>query len=119
MKNIVVSGCSFSLSEGSGTVTVTSTPSTKVKFGGSYAYKSPLSIMVAAYTDESTIITGAGSGSISGSSVKTTVENTAALLENDSVSVTVTGINPSTKAAATKTITVKISSAGQSEVKSA
>lgn len=113
MKYIVVKGCSFSLSVGTGTVNATSAASTKVKFGGKYAYLSPLTISVSNYTDDSSIFEGAGVGVITGSSSKVKIENRPAILEGDSVDVLVNGVASNGYTPTSTTVTVKIQKAGQ------
>lgn len=112
-----VEGCELECSSGTATLTITTAPSAKVKFGGKAAYMGDLSVTISGYLGGSiTNGDGVGSAVISGSSVNK-VEGAACVLEGDeSAQVTVTGTN-SGGSAASAVITVKVSAAGQSVCK--
>lgn len=121
----VVDGCELKLPEGSnGEIKITSDPESDVFAGPKddpkKVFAGKMSISVSNFQDaEITDGNGTGTGNISGSSTnKANGKNI--LLEGDSVDVTITGTSTkgSSTEEVTKTITVKIKNAGQSEVSS-
>ena len=116
-KNVVVEGCSFSFSFGTGTVNIVSEASKKAKCSGKGIYTSPLQITVSNFTDGTTIAEGAGGGSITGSSTKATSLSIPVVLEGDNAEISITGVNPYSGVEVVKLVIVTISNAGQSEVK--
>lgn len=121
MKPIAVDGCTLKESAGSGTITITNQPSSKVKCDGKGAYYDKIEFSISAYTG-SNITNGDGTatGSISGGSSKVKIEGSAAVLEDDeSATITVNGTHPvgqNPKVPTTDSITVKVQKAGQSKV---
>lgn len=114
-KPIAVSGCTLSLSSGSGTVSITTLPSTVTKFDNKGAYKGTIDISISDFTGGSIVsASGSGSGTITGSAQHITIEGDPAVLQDDeSDSITVSGVN-SKGDPATASVKVKISKAGQS-----
>ena len=121
MKNIAVEGCTLSLSSGTGQVSITTTPSSKVLLDGKKAYFGNLQISISAFTSPTITVSssGSGSGTLSPTSQKVKSENNAAVLEGDKAQITVTGqaISGTTTVVVTEIVTVTISSAGQEKVK--
>ena len=123
MQSIAVDGCTLQLSAGTGSISITSQPSQKIKCDGKGAYKGQIQFSISGYMG--TNITngdGQGSGSISGTSRCVKIEGQTAVLQNDtSESVTINGTKPSSSGSGTEpavdVITVKVSDAGQSKVK--
>lgn len=125
MKNIAVKGCTLELTPASSpeaTVTIKTDPSKKVLAVGKGCYFGDLEISITGYTGGSIDVTGSGSGNgtLSGSSTKYKIEGAAAVLEGDSVTITVNGqkTSGSSTIATTQDVTVKISDAGQTNNKS-
>lgn len=122
MKNIAVSGCTFSITVGgaiigSGNVSVTGTASQNTKIDGMGVYTSPLAIAVAGYSDAA-ISGGSGSGVINSTAQKVTVDQMPVILEGDSGEVVLSGTNPQSGSPVSGyTVTVKVLSAGQISVK--
>ena len=119
-KFIAVVGCSFSFVNPahSGTVTVTSSPSTKVKADGNFVYTTPLSITITNGSDGS-ITNATGSGVINATATKVKVEGIFVMRVDDiSVPITMTGTNPSPPPpTATYVTTVEINDAGNTKTK--
>lgn len=119
MKYIAVEGCSLS----EPTASITTPASTKVKLNGKGAYRGGITIQITGYTSETITVTGSGSGSetLNGSAQKVKIEGSAAVLEGDSVDVTVNGqaVSGTTTIPATEIVNVKIQSAGQTKVQGA
>lgn len=118
-KNLAVQGCTLS----EPTAQITTAPSTKVKCDGKAAYYGDLTIQISGYTSEVITVPGSGSGSgtLSGSATKVKIEGQPAVLEGDSVVITVNGeaYSGSTTIPVSEPVEVKISNAGQSKVKGA
>ena len=126
LKNVVVEGFQYSIEVGgavigSGTVTPTSPASTntKVKLGAATKgiYAGQIAITVSNYVDAA-ISQGTGTGFINPSALKNKIDNQAVVLEGDSGQVVLSGVNPQSGSPVSGyTVTVKVSSAGQSVVK--
>lgn len=122
MKSLAVDGCELKLSAGSGKISITNQPSTKVKADGKGCYYGKIEFSISGYTGTNIINgDGSGSGSISGGSKNVKIENKDAVLEDDeSETVTISGTKPGpngSKIPTTDDVTVKVQSAGQSKVK--
>ena len=126
LKNVVVEDCQFEISVngaiiGSGNVNITSLASTNTKVVSGEqkkgVYAGVMNISVSNYADTN-ISMGAGMGVINPSAQKTSVDGNAVILEGDSGDVTLTGVHPiSGEPVINYSVTVKISSAGQTVVK--
>ena len=122
-KNIAVDGCTLEFQAGgSGTITITGTPSTKVKADGKAVYKE-IKFAISGYNGQDiTNSDGAGQGSIIASAQKVKVEGNAVILEGDvSASITINGTTTSkgSQKPAVAVEVVKVTDAGQSKVKGA
>jgi hypothetical protein len=122
MKSLAVDGCELKLSDGSGKISITNQPSTKVKADGKGCYYGKIEFSISGYTGTNIINgDGSGSGSISGGSKNVKIEGKDAVLEDDeSETVTISGTKPGpngSKISTTDDVTVKVQSAGQSKVK--
>lgn len=126
-KNVVVKGCNFSLSKGKGDVNIleTSLPQNNVKAGPKSnvieVYAGNITVKVENFLSE--VVTngdGVGTGIISGTS-NNLANGKKILLEGDNTMVSISGTafysDKDPKHPVTDTVTVKISDAGQSEVK--
>lgn len=113
-KPIAVSGCTLTLSSGTGSVSIDTSASTVTKFDNKGAYKGTLSISISGYTGGSIAgSSGSGSGTIEGSAQYVMIEGDPAVLQDDeSDSITVSGTNAKGDPA-TASVTVKVSDAGQ------
>lgn len=122
LKNIVVKGCQFSLSKGSGNVSIVNdSPEDDVLASGKKVYAGTMTIKVENFLSETvTNGDGIGLGIITGTSVNK-ANNKAIILENDSVTVTINGTKfvseEDPKHPVVDSVTVKISNANQKEVK--
>lgn len=120
-KNIVVDGCTLSLSSGIGTITITSLPESNAKINGNGIYAGSLSFSVNGFTGTSITVpgTGSGTGTINGTGI-VKINDKKVLLENDSVDITLNGFKPqgNTTVSTTENVTVTITSAGQTSIKS-
>jgi uncharacterized Zn-binding protein involved in type VI secretion len=124
LKSIAVDGCTLKESAGSGTISITNSPSSKVKCDGKGAYYDKIEIEISSYTGKNIINgDGSGSGSIKGGSKSVKIEGKPAVLEDDeSETITVKGTKPGpngSKIPTTDDITVKVQKAGQSKDKGA
>lgn len=120
MKELAVEGCSLELDHGSGSVSISTTPSTVVKADGKGCYKGSISFSISGFKGTKILNPdGAGSGSISGSAQYTKIEGSSAVLKDDSVTVTLTGTagQGSSQHPETEDVTVKVSDAGQTYAK--
>ena len=125
-KNVAVKDCEFAILKAgveieSGTVTVSSLPSTNSKFVSGVEkkgiYAGVMNITVSGYSDAS-ISQGTGSGTITPSAVNNFIDNEAIVLEGDSGTAILTGVNPQSGQPVTDyEVTVKIKNAGQSNIK--
>lgn len=121
-KPIAVEGCVLQLQSGTGTIQITpGQTSTKVRCGGKAAYKT-INFIVQNYVGGSITIPipTSGGGSINASAQKVKIEGFPAFLEGDqSAVITLNGQMPSSggPVPTTATDTVKIASAGQTQVK--
>lgn len=116
----------------SGSASIETSPSAYVKINGKKCYRGNITVKVSDYQGgaivpnpaTSTVVStlGVGSGTISGSSRATKIDGSAAVLEGDSTSVTVNGAlytpGSSQPTPVSQVVTVKIISAGQSDIKS-
>ena len=132
MKNYVVEGCSFDIYENgivnpSGTVTITSTASTNTKVDGTGVYTN-LIVTVASFSsidpNHQPWISGSGStitpAQISASAQNNKIDGSAVVLEGDeATNVTILGQKQQGQTAVPEqtTVTIKVSSAGQTVVK--
>ena len=132
MKNYVVEGCSFDIYENgivnpSGTVTITSTASTNTKVDGKGVYTN-LIVTVASFSsidpNHQPWISGSGStitpAQISASAQNNKIDGSAVVLEGDeATNVTILGQKQQGQTAVPEqtTVTIKVSSAGQTVVK--
>lgn len=118
-KNIAVKGCELEDETGGGTVSISTSPSDKVKADGKGIYFGPISISVSG-SDGGGLIgdgNGAGTGVITGTGSKVTSGGQPALLEGDTVTVAVTGTTTSGNVVTPVKdvpVTVKVKKAGQS-----
>ena len=120
MKELAVDGCTLELDHGSGSISISTTPSTVVKADGKGCYKGSISFSISGFTGTSILNgDGAGSGSISGSAQHTKIEGSPAVLKDDNVTVTLTGTagQGSSQHTETEDVTVKVSNAGQTYAK--
>jgi len=121
MKYIAVEGCtlSFRNPSHSGTITITSPASSKVKADNKGVYKSLLNVVISNGTDGSTTSSATGSGVIIATATKTKADNIFVLrIDDESAVITMTGTSMSPPPpTSTYTTTVYISDAGQSKVK--
>jgi len=122
-KNIAVQGLTLRpqgiVAPGSGSLTITSTPSTKVKAGGNGVYAGNLQFTLAGGNatgyDPGTVVT-VGPGSISPTATKTKVGGQAVVLEGDqNLAVSMTGTISGTPTPFTEPW--KVTAAGQSKAK--
>lgn len=120
-KWIAVSGCELQItpSGAAGTASITDPASIKTKINGKGVYTSPLSIAVSGYMDSSgsVIAAGSGVGKIISTGQKIKDDGKLVMIEGDSISITLNGVNPITGIPVTFPVTVKISNAGQMSVK--
>jgi hypothetical protein len=118
-KNITVDGCALKLQNGgSGDISITSTPSSKVKCDGKGVY-TEIKFDISNYTGQAITVakSGSGSGSITTTAVKCKAEGSLVFLEGDvSATITINGKAQSgqSQVPATATEIVKITNAGQS-----
>lgn len=121
LKNVVVDGCEFSFDPAPVIVDVTvkSTPSTKVKFGGKGAYFKEIEISVSGYAGGGVLDGKNSSVKIQGSSSTMKIENEKAILEGDKVEqITIAGVDQAdTSKPKSIKVTVSIGDAGQTKVK--
>lgn len=123
LKNIVVKGCQFSLSKGTGNVSIVNdSPENDVLASGKEVYAGTMTVKVESFLSE--IVTngdGVGTGIISGTSVNT-ANSKPLILEGDNVTVTINGTafysEEDPEHPVTDSVNVKISSANQAEEKS-
>lgn len=122
-KNIAVDGCQLEDSTGGGDVSIESDPSDKVKADGKGIYFGAVSVKVENSYGPNGAITdgnGAGTGTITGtgSAIKSGGQN--ALLEGDTATIQVSGTTTPPGGSPTPvgpvSVTVKVTSAGQSVV---
>jgi hypothetical protein len=124
-KYVAVQGCtlSFRNSSHSGTITITSIPSIKVKAVSNGVYKGTINISISNGTD-GTVYNASGSGTITATATKTKSDNEFILrIDDESSTITMTGIKtndspPPPTITGTYTTTVYISDAGQTKVRS-
>lgn len=122
-KSIAVQGCSLEIvEEGKSalSITISTSPSTDVKFDGKGAYRGTVQIAISGYTGGS-IVSASGAtvtpGTLSGSAQHVKIDGNSAVLEGDTSDViTVEGYD-SMGHLVPDTCTVKISNAGQDYVK--
>lgn len=119
MNYVVVEGCQFGFNLGVGQVSVTSTPSDKVKCDGKKAYLEKIEFNVANYVGGAitTPIAASGSGTINGTAQKIKIEEKPAILQGDNVQITLSGMSGSTTVSQVDIVT--IIAAGQTKVKGA
>lgn len=119
MKYIAVDGCKVEIqSPFSGTVTITSVPSTVAKAGGKGIYKTPLAFSISGVAGPG-IANGAGAGAIPATSTTTKAEKLYVMRKDDSIIVVATGVLPAPPSTPISLpVTVKITDAGQDKVKS-
>lgn len=123
LKNIVVKGCQFSLSKGTGNVSIVNdSPENDVFASGKEVYAGTMSIKVDSFLSE--VVTngdGVGTGIISGTSVNM-ANSKPLILEGDNVTVTINGTafysQQDPEHPVVDSVNVKISSANQAEEKS-
>lgn len=111
-KNIAVEDCVLECTPRAD-ATITTPPSSHVKASGKGCYRGSITIMVtnaAAVSDNN----GTGTGNLSGSARHTKIDGVSAVLEGDSVTITVNGTSGGSPA--TGQVTVKIKDAGQKYV---
>ena len=102
-----------------GTFTITSTPSVKVKAGGSGVYRGPLTFTFAGGSAPG-LVAGSvtGAGTINPTATKTKADGLLVIREGDSVLVTFTGTNSSPPPPTLNVAgTVEVASAGQTKAK--
>ena len=119
MEYIAVNGCELALDHGSGSISISSTPSTKVKAGGKGCYKGKISFSVSGFSGTKiTNSNGSGSGNISGSAEHVLIEGDSAVLANDEVTVTLKGTagTGQSEHQESEDVTVKVKKAGQDKV---
>lgn len=121
MSNVAVEGCTLEITGGSGSASVTGTPSTKVFAGGKGVFFDEIAFSVSGVTaGDIANSDGAGSGSIKGTGDNVLDGNgNKVVLEGDiSAEITVNGTKPSQSGSvpASGKIKVKVSDAGQSVV---
>lgn len=114
MKNVATGNLTLNVSAAS--INPSKQPSDSETIDGSGVYTSPLPIIISGYTDTS-ISGGSGTGVINSSAQFNTIDGDLVMLEGDNVDILVTGVKPGTDTPTTKTINVKIQSAGQDKVK--
>ena len=121
MEYIAVEGCELALDHGSSSpISISSTPSDKVKAGGKGCYKDKISFSVSGFSgNKITNGNGSGSGNISGSAEYVLIEGDPAVLENDKVTITLNGTAGSGQSehAESENVTVKVKKAGQDKVR--
>lgn len=123
LKNIVVKGCQFSLSKGTGNVSIVNDgPENDVLASGKEVYAGTMTVKVESFLSE--VVTngdGVGTGIISGTSVNT-ANSKPLILEGDNVTVTINGTafysEEDPEHPVVDSVNVKISSANQAEEKS-
>lgn len=118
-KLIAVEGCSLELSSGEALVkTITTSASTVSKCEGLGIYRGTITISISGYTGGSIVASsGSGVGTLTGTAEYVTVENFPVVLEDDeSEDILIIGVDQDGDPAK-ETITVTVSSAGQSSVK--
>lgn len=125
-KNVAVKDCEFAILKAgveieSGTVTVSSSPSTNSKFVSGIEkkgiYAGIMNITVSGYSD-SNIAQGTGTGVITPSAVNNFIDDNAMVLEGDSGTAVLSGVHPISGVPVTGySVTVKIKNAGQSNIK--
>jgi hypothetical protein len=118
-KDICTTANSFSTTNGT-TASITTTPSTKVMAGGS-PVRTGSQTVIASGGSQGPCNGIAGTATMNPTASKTKVDGNFVIRVDDSVDVTVNGINPNgggpgIPAPCTFTSTVKISNAGQSKV---
>lgn len=91
---LAVQGLSFSAAPSGGTITITSTPSTKVFAGGSGVYRGPLSVTLAGFTVSGSCEGASGTGVIPPTAVKSLVDGQAPIRRTDNATITVSGLTP-------------------------
>ena len=100
-----------------GTASVTSSPSTKVKAGGSGVYRGPMNVSIAPGCTNGTCTSTAPTAAIiNPTATKMKVESQLVIRENDEVTATVAGVL-SSGGACTFPATVTVNNAGQTKVK--
>lgn len=120
-KNIAVDGCELEDETGGGTVSISTSPSDKVKADGKGIYFGPISISVSG-SDGGGLIgdgNGAGPGVITGTGSSIKSDGQPALLEGDTATVLVSGTTTSGSTVTpvlNVSVTVKVKKAGQSVV---
>lgn len=112
---VAVQGCALGFSAGSGSVTVTSVPSPRVKADGKGVFSGGLDFMVSGYSAPG-ISGGTGAGTVPAGARKTKADGAPVVLAGDSVTVPVSGSTQS-GSPVTVQVTVKVQDAGQSKVK--
>lgn len=117
MNLIAVKDCTLSLSQGTGTITIQTPPSTKSKIDNKGIYAGNLTILITNYVG-ATITNGTGSGTLFPLSQKVKVENKIVCVEGDKTQITVTGVTVS-GSPSSEIVTVTISKAGQNKIKAA
>ena len=119
---IAVQGCELKFQAGGNdsSISITGTPSTKVKADGKSVYKE-IKFSISGYNGQAiTNSDGVGSGSIIATATKTKVEGNFVILEGDvSASITINGTmsTQSGPQPATAIEVVKVTKAGQTKVK--
>ena len=126
LKNVAVKDCEFviivsGVEVNSGIVTVNSLPSANSKYVSGEIkkgiYAGTMNITVSGYSD-SNISQGMGPGNINPSAAHVFIDHNAVVLEGDSGTAILSGINPQTEEPITGySVTVKIKDAGQSVIK--
>lgn len=122
-KAISVQGCTLEIVEegkSATSISITTAPSTDVKFDGKGAYSGTLQITLSGYTG-GYIVSGSGGtvtpGTLSGSAQYVKIDGNSAVLEGDTSDVITVVGSDSMGHSVTDTCTVKISNAGQDYVK--
>jgi len=120
MQYIAVQGCTLTISGVTpGTAIITSSPSTKVKAGGSYVYKGTVNVQLTGCSSGTYQQTSTATGTFTNTAAKVKVENDLVLLENDlATGISIPMQNSVFPFDSTSfTASVQITSAGQTKVK--
>ena len=121
MKNGAVVGCTVTLSPGTGVAQITTQASLKVKADEKGVYFGPIDVSVSGYSDSTITVPLSGSGTITiqPSAQKVKVEGKSVILEGDSGSAMINGMEQqgTSQVAVQSKVTAKIQVAGQVKIK--
>ena len=112
MKNIAVQGCQLDCPFAQ----ITTSPKTSVKCGGKATYAGDLNISISGYSGQG-ITDGSGSGTLQPTSQYVKIEGEKVVLEGDKTTTPIQVTGSTSSGTDTVSVTVTITSAGQTYIK--